>query len=47
VHNFGAWLFLSFFVLHAYLVTTGRTVGDHLQSMVTGYRTVESEEQLP
>lgn len=45
VHNFGAWLFLSFFVLHAYLVTTGRTVGDHLQSMVTGYRTVESEEQ--
>jgi thiosulfate reductase cytochrome b subunit len=47
VHNFGAWLFLSFFVLHAYLVTTGRTVGDHLQSMVTGYRTVESEEQTP
>lgn len=47
VHNFGAWLFLSFFVLHAYLVTTGRTVGDHLQSMVTGYRTVESEEQSP
>lgn len=47
VHNFGAWLFLSFFVLHAYLVTTGRTLGDHLQSMVTGYRTHEPEEQTP
>lgn len=47
VHNFGAWLFLSFFVLHVYLVTTGRTVGDHLQSMVTGYRTIEPEEQTP
>ena len=47
VHNFGAWLFLSFFVLHVYLVTTGRSVGDHLQSMVTGYRAVEPEEQTP
>ena len=23
LHNLGAWLFLSFFVLHVYLVTTG------------------------
>jgi thiosulfate reductase cytochrome b subunit len=47
VHNLGAWLFLSFFVLHVYLVTTGRSVGDHLQSMLTGYRAVEPEEQTP
>lgn len=40
LHDLGAWLFLAFFVLHAYLVTTGRTVGDHLRSMITGYRTV-------
>jgi thiosulfate reductase cytochrome b subunit len=40
LHNLGAWLFLAFFVLHGYLVTTGDTVGDHLRSMVTGYRTV-------
>jgi thiosulfate reductase cytochrome b subunit len=45
VHNAGAWLFLSFFVLHVYLVTTGRTVGDHLQSMLTGYRTLEPPTQ--
>ncbi len=45
VHNVVAWLFLAFFVLHVYLVTTGRTVGDHLQSMLTGYRTLEPPHQ--
>jgi thiosulfate reductase cytochrome b subunit len=38
LHNLGSWLFLTFFVLHVYLVTTGRTVGEHLNTMVTGYR---------
>ncbi|HUL61210.1 MAG TPA: cytochrome b/b6 domain-containing protein [Anaeromyxobacteraceae bacterium] len=47
VHNAGAWLFLSFFVLHAYLVTTGRTPADHLRSMITGYGHLEAEEQTP
>jgi thiosulfate reductase cytochrome b subunit/ferredoxin len=44
VHNLGAWLFLTFFVMHTYLVTTGNRVSDHLRSMVTGYQTVPSEE---
>ena len=43
LHNVGSWLFMAFFVLHVYLVTTGRTVGDHLQSMITGYRDAEPE----
>jgi thiosulfate reductase cytochrome b subunit len=47
VHNAGAWLFLSFFVLHAYLVTTGRTPGDHLRSMITGFGHLEAEEPTP
>jgi thiosulfate reductase cytochrome b subunit len=47
IHNAGAWLFLSFFVLHAYLVTTGRTPGDHLRSMITGFGHVEAEEPTP
>ncbi len=38
LHNLGAWLFLAFFVLHTYLVTTGPTLGEHLRSMVTGFR---------
>jgi thiosulfate reductase cytochrome b subunit len=44
LHNAGSWLFLSFFVLHVYLVTTGRTPTHHLTSMITGYGTLESEE---
>lgn len=47
VHNAGSWLFLSFVVLHAYLVTTGRTPGEHLESMVTGYQHVEAVESTP
>jgi thiosulfate reductase cytochrome b subunit len=47
LHNAGAWLFLSFFVLHVYLVTSGRTPGDHLHSMITGYRHLEAEEPAP
>jgi thiosulfate reductase cytochrome b subunit len=47
IHNAGAWLFLSFFVLHAYLVTTGRTPGDHLRSMITGFGHLEAEEPTP
>ena len=43
----GAWLFLTFFVLHVYLVTTGRTPTDHLQSMITGYQHVEPEAPEP
>jgi thiosulfate reductase cytochrome b subunit len=40
VHDLGAWLFLAFFTLHAYLITTGRTPGEHLRSMVTGYQRI-------
>ena len=47
LHNAGAWLFLSFFVLHAYLVTTGRTPTDHLRSMVTGWQHLDPEESAP
>ena len=47
LHNVGSWLFLSFFVLHVYLVTTGRTPTHHLGPMITGYGTLESEEPEP
>ncbi|HTN52435.1 MAG TPA: cytochrome b/b6 domain-containing protein [Anaeromyxobacter sp.] len=47
LHNAGAWLFLSFFVLHVYLVTTGRTPGEHLQSMITGYQAREAGVETP
>ncbi len=47
IHNAGAWLFLTFFVLHVYLVSTGRTPTDHLKSMITGYQHVDDDAPLP
>ncbi len=47
IHNLGAWLFLTFFVLHVYLVSTGRTPTDHLKSMITGYQHVDADASGP
>ncbi|MBL0275963.1 MAG: cytochrome b/b6 domain-containing protein [Anaeromyxobacter sp.] len=47
LHNLGSWLFLTFFVLHVYLVTTGRTPTEHLESMITGYQPVEDDRAAP
>lgn len=47
IHNLGAWLFLTFFVLHVYLVSTGRTPTDHLKSMITGYQHVDADGSAP
>jgi thiosulfate reductase cytochrome b subunit len=47
LHAFGSWLFLSFFVLHVYLVTTGRHPVEHLESMITGYQALEHGESTP
>jgi thiosulfate reductase cytochrome b subunit len=37
IHTIGAFLLLSFFVVHLYLITTGHTVTSNLKAMVTGY----------
>ncbi len=42
VHNFFAWLFITFLAVHLYLVTTGHTVFSNLKAMITG--TEEMEE---
>ena len=47
LHNLGSWLFLSFFVLHVYLVTTGRRPVEHLESMITGYQSLDHGEITP
>jgi thiosulfate reductase cytochrome b subunit/mono/diheme cytochrome c family protein len=47
LHDLGAWLFLTFFVLHVYLVTTGRTPGEHLRAMATGFRRVAAAPDEP
>ncbi|MBN2079186.1 MAG: cytochrome b/b6 domain-containing protein [Spirochaetes bacterium] len=42
VHNFFAWLFITFLAVHLYLITTGHTVFSNLKAMITG--TEEMEE---
>ncbi len=44
IHNFGAWLFLTFIVVHVYLTTTGHTVLSNIRAMITGYDDVAANE---
>jgi thiosulfate reductase cytochrome b subunit len=37
LHTIGAFLLVSFFVAHLYLITTGHTVTSNLKAMITGY----------
>jgi len=41
LHNLGSWLFLTFFVLHVYLTTTGRTVLSNLSAMIDGWEEID------
>lgn len=43
VHTFGAFIVLSFLIVHVYLITTGRTVLSNLKAMITGYEELEEE----
>ncbi len=49
LHTIGAFLLLSFFVAHLYLITTGLTVTSNLKAMITGYEELpqESNEKKP
>jgi thiosulfate reductase cytochrome b subunit len=43
LHTIGAFLLVSFFIAHLYLVTTGRSVTSNLKAMITGYEELEKE----
>lgn len=48
VHTAGAYLLVAFFIIHVYLITTGRTLTSNLKAMLTGYEDLEAgpgEEQ--
>lgn len=49
LHTIGAFLLLSFFAAHLYLITTGLTVTSNLKAMITGYEELpqESNEKKP
>jgi len=44
VHTLGAYLLLSFIIIHLYLITTGRTLTSNLKAMVTGWEDMDEEE---
>ena len=41
LHNLGAWMFLTFLVVHLYLTTTGHTVTSNIKAMITGWDLAE------
>jgi thiosulfate reductase cytochrome b subunit len=49
VHTIGAFLLVSFFVAHLYLITTGNTLTSNLKAMITGFEDLpeESETNTP
>ena len=45
LHTIGAFLFLSFLIVHIYLTTTGHTPLDYMKQMITGYGHVPDNSQ--
>jgi thiosulfate reductase cytochrome b subunit len=45
LHTIGAFLLVSFFIAHLYLITTGNTVTSNLKAMITGYEDLSDESE--
>ena len=44
LHTLGAFILLSFAVVHVYMTTTGPSLTSHLKAMFTGYDEIEVDE---
>ncbi|MCF8369739.1 MAG: cytochrome b/b6 domain-containing protein [Bacteroidales bacterium] len=44
LHTLGAYLLISFVIIHLYLITTGRTLTSNLNAMITGWDEMEEDE---
>lgn len=44
IHTLGAFLLMSFVVVHVYMTTTGHTLTTNIKAMVTGWENLEEEE---
>jgi thiosulfate reductase cytochrome b subunit len=45
-HTLGAWLLVSFIIVHVYMTTTGHSVVSNIKAMITGYEEQEDDENL-
>jgi thiosulfate reductase cytochrome b subunit len=43
LHTFGAFLLISFLIVHVYMTTTGETPTSNIKAMITGYEEIEEE----
>jgi thiosulfate reductase cytochrome b subunit len=41
IHTFGAFLLVSFLIVHVYMTTTGDTPTSNIKAMITGYEEIE------
>ena len=44
IHTIGAYVMITFIVIHLYLITTGRTVFSNLIAMITGWEEMDEHE---
>ncbi len=44
-HTFGAFMLITFLVVHVYMTTTGETLTSNIKAMITGYEEFEEEEK--
>lgn len=44
VHTFGAFVLITFIIVHVYMTTTGHSLTANIKAMVTGYEEVEDDE---
>ena len=44
IHTTGAYLLITFVIIHLYLITTGHTIWSNLVAMITGWEKMDEEE---
>ena len=44
-HTIGAFLILSFLIVHVYMTTTGHTPLSNMRAMITGYEETDQESE--
>jgi thiosulfate reductase cytochrome b subunit len=44
LHTIGAFLLVTFIIVHLYLITTGQTTTSNLKAMITGYEELEEDD---
>ncbi|MEN8154267.1 MAG: cytochrome b/b6 domain-containing protein [Acidobacteriota bacterium] len=45
IHTAGAFIIVSFVIIHVYMTTTGHTIFSNIRAMITGYEEIPEEEE--